>query len=65
MPGSRGCGAAGDNNVETLHSVETSHVWCVFYFHRMKSFHANGRPGPDGPAATRRTVSNGTTPPLS
>jgi hypothetical protein len=55
MPGCRDAGvprcrgAAHGNNVETLHPVETSHVWCVFYFRRTKSFHANGRPGPDGP----------------
>jgi len=28
--------------VEILHSVETSHAWCVFCFHRMKGFHDVG-----------------------
>src|SRR5262249_28009066 len=26
------------NNVETLHPLENPPVWCVFYFHRMRSF---------------------------
>jgi hypothetical protein len=53
------------NNVETLHRAETLHAYSVFCFHRTKSFHANGRPGPDGRAAARRPVLNGTTPPSS
>jgi hypothetical protein len=36
----------------------------MFYFHRAKSFHANDRPGPDGPAAIQRMVLNGITRPL-
>ena len=28
--------------METLHPAETSHAYRVFYFHRTKSFHANG-----------------------
>jgi pyridoxamine 5'-phosphate oxidase-like protein len=38
------CGAAGGNNVETPHPVETSHAYSVFSFRRTKSFQANGRP---------------------
>ena len=59
------CGAAGGNNVETLHPVETLHVYRVFYFHWTKSFHAKQRPGPDRRAATRRAALNVITPPLS
>jgi hypothetical protein len=58
-------GAACGDNVETLHPVETSHVWCVFYFRRTKSFHVNGRPGPNSTTATRRAALKGTAPPLS
>src|SRR6185312_9714196 len=28
--------------VETLHSMETTHAWCVFCFRRTKSFHDDG-----------------------
>ena len=55
----------GGKNVETPHPVETSHAYSVFYFRRAKSFHANGRPSPDGRAASRRTVLKGTMPLLS
>jgi hypothetical protein len=44
-------GAVRGNNVETLHPVEIKHAYIVFSFHRMQSFHANRRSGPDGPAA--------------
>ena len=57
-------GARG-NIVETPHPAETLHAYIVFYFHGTKTFHANGRSGPDGPAATRHAVLKGTTPPLS
>jgi hypothetical protein len=38
-PLARRCGAAGGNNVEIPHPVETFHAYCVFCFRRTKSFH--------------------------
>jgi len=28
--------------VETPHSMEIPHAWCVLYFHRTKGFHDDG-----------------------
>jgi hypothetical protein len=39
----RPVGAAALKNVEILHCVENPHVYRVFYFRAMRSFHVNVR----------------------
>jgi hypothetical protein len=61
MPGSRGAAVPpSGHNVETPHPVETKHAYSVFCFHQTKSFHAKRSSVPDGRAAVRRAVPQGT-----